>query len=111
METNNLSNHIHKLDKFAVKNSVRSEFLPIVLGIMELLKAQPGYIQSCIIEQPGETGEFNLVTLTEWESNHAFEGARGAVLAMQRESGLNTQELMARLGVRAEMGIYTAVNA
>lgn len=103
--------YIYKLDKFAVPNSARDEFLPKVVEIMELLKAQPGYIQGLIFEQPGPTGEFNLVTFVEWKNKQAAEGARGAVMAMQKTTGFNPQETMARLGIRADMGFYTPINA
>lgn len=111
MESNAMPGRVYKLDKFAVPNSARGEFFPVVISIMELLRAQPGHVQSFILEQPGATGEVNLVTLAEWESKQATDRARSAVVAMQRESGLDPQALMARLGVRAEMGFYEAANA
>ena len=111
MESKTVSGCIVKLDKFVVPNSARDEFLPKVMGIMELLKAQPGYIQGFILEQPGSTGKFNLVTLVEWENKQAAEDARGAVMARQKATGFNPQETMARLGIGADMGFYTPINA
>lgn len=109
MEKKIVSGCMYKLDKFIVPNSARDEFLPKVMGIMELLKAQPGYIQGFILEQPGSTGEFNLVTLVEWENKRAAEGARGEVMAMQKATGFNPQETMARLGISANMGYFTPI--
>ena len=111
MESKTVSGCIVKLDKFVVPNSARDEFLPKVMGIMELLKSQPGYIQGFILEQPGSTGEFNLVTLVEWENKQAAEGARGAVIAMQEGTGVNPQETMAWLVIGADTGLYTPINA
>ncbi len=111
MESNHILGRIYKLDNFAVPSSARSEFLPIVLRIMDLLKAQPGHIQSFILEQQLTASDFNLATLVEWKNKQAAENARNAVVAMQEESGLNPQEMMAKLGIRAEMGFYNPVNA
>lgn len=111
MESKIAPGRIYKLDRFSVPNPARGEFLPKVMAIMQLLKAQPGHIQSFVLEQPGINDEFNLVTLVEWENKQATEGARGAVAAMQKATGFNPQETMARLGIRAEMGFYTPINA
>lgn len=111
MESNTTSGHIYKLDKFVVPDAARDEFLPKVFATMKLLESQPGYIQGFTIEQPSNSGEFNLVTFIEWDSKQATEFARAAVTAMHEASGFNPQEAMARLSVRAEMGFYTASSA
>lgn len=111
MESQNTADRIYKLDKFTIPNSARSEFVPIVVQIMALLKTQAGHIQSFMLEQPGANGDFYLVTLAEWENKQAIENAREVVASMQRAAGLNPAELMTRLGIQAQMDIYSAVHA
>lgn len=101
---------IYKVDKFIIPSTVRNEFFPLILSIMNFLKIQPGHMQSFILEQPSASDESILVTFVEWENKQAIEAARTAVTVMQRESGVNPQEIMVNLGVRAEMGIYHNVN-
>jgi len=111
METSTPSHRIYRLDKFVVPNQVREEFLAKAKSIIELLRVQPGFIQDFLLEQPTPTGDFNLVTLVEWQDARAVENARAAVLAMHKSTGFDPQEMFARLGIKADLGNYRSINA
>jgi len=110
-ETPTTSQRIYRLDKFVVPNQAREEFLAKVKSIIELLKAQPGFIQDFLLEQPTTTGEFNFVTLVEWQNTKAVENARAAVMAMHKSTGFNPQEMFVRLGIKADLGNYKSISA
>jgi len=109
MERNTISNvseHLFRVDKFMVPNDARAEFLERVETTHALLKTQPGFVRQLLLEQSSGPGEFNFVTLVEWENQAAIEEARKAVTAMHKRIGFNPQEMLARLGIRADLANY-----
>jgi hypothetical protein len=101
---------VYRLDKFIVPHNSRQEFLKKVNEIHAVLRTQAGFVQDLLLEQPIDAVAFNLVTLIEWEDAAYIEGARSAVIALNKNTGFNPQETMSRLGIKAEMGTYKAVN-
>jgi heme-degrading monooxygenase HmoA len=110
METLTTSEKIYRLDKFVVPTQAREEFLAKVIKTHELLKQQPGFIQDFLLEQPAASGEFNFVTLVEWQDARSVENARASVMAMHKSIGFNAQEMFARLGIKADLGNYKSLN-
>ncbi|UFP97060.1 antibiotic biosynthesis monooxygenase family protein [Gloeobacter morelensis] len=106
-----MSRRIYRVDKFVVPDAARDEFLAQVRNTHELLKAQPGFIQDFVLEQSAGPGEFNFVTIVEWESAEAIERARAAVVAMHERMRLNPQEMLARLGIKADLANYKRIAA
>lgn len=103
------STKLYRLDRFEVPLAARDEFLARVTETHALLRAQPGFIQDIVIEQPGVAGAFNLATLVEWRDELAVAGARAAVMAMHHRTGFRPDELFARLGVVADLGLYQGI--
>jgi len=97
---------VFRVDKFRVPPPAREEFLEKVRATHELLRAQAGFVQDAILEQSSGPGEFNIVTIVEWESAAAMEPARQAVAEFHKRTSLNPHELFARLGIRADLGNY-----
>ncbi|HWP45863.1 MAG TPA: hypothetical protein VNM22_01765 [Candidatus Limnocylindrales bacterium] len=60
--------HIYRVDKFVVPNSARDEFMARVKATHEVLRKQRGFVQDILLEQFAGPGEFNFVTIVEWES-------------------------------------------
>ena len=60
--------HIFRVDKFVVPRSARDEFLSRVKVTHEVLRRQPGFVRDNLLEQFSGPGEFNIVTIAEWES-------------------------------------------
>lgn len=54
-------------------------------------------------------GAYNVVTIAEWENEAAVQGVRTAIGAFHTAIGLNPEEMMERLGVRADTGLYSVV--
>jgi heme-degrading monooxygenase HmoA len=55
----------YRIDKFAVPEAAREEFLMNVLKTHEVLQAQEGFISHQVLEQVSGPGEFNFVTIAQ----------------------------------------------
>jgi hypothetical protein len=100
---------IHRVDKFSVPRSARSEFLARVESTHVFLRSLPGYVQDSVLEQTEGPARFNFVTIVTWADQEAVESARLLVAARNRESGVNPLQALAMLGVAADIGFYRDV--
>lgn len=103
--------HVYRVDKFIVPPPAREEFLGRVRATHELLRAQPGFVHDSILEQSDGPGAFNFVTLVEWAGPEFLDRAKAAVMAVHRSMNFNPQELLARLGIRADIAHYQRLEA
>jgi hypothetical protein len=101
---------VYRLDKFVVPNKARIEFLEKINEIHSLLRVQPGFIRDYLLEQSLGEHDFNLITFIEWENSSFIEAAKSAVMELNRSKGFNAQEMMARLGIKGEIGTYKSIN-
>jgi heme-degrading monooxygenase HmoA len=97
--------HVYRVDRFVVPNSIRAEFLDKVWQTHEVLRVQPGFLQDMLLEQHAD-GEHRIVTVVEWENESAVASAKINVKAMQRKMNFNPQEFLAQNDIRAEIGNY-----
>jgi len=102
---------VYRVDKFVVPDPARDEFISQVSKTHELLRTLPGFLQDLVLEQSSGPGEFNFVTVVEWDSVEPIENARAAVMAMHKESNFNPQEMFVRLGIKADVGNYGRIHA
>ena len=105
------SERIYRVDKFVVPDRARDEFLTKVRNTHELLRTLPGFLQDSVLEQSSGPGEFNFVTIVEWESMESIENAKAAVMAMHTRTNINPQEMFARLGIKADLANYRQIDA
>ncbi|ARQ11062.1 antibiotic biosynthesis monooxygenase protein [Rhizobium etli] len=101
----------YRVDKFVVPAAAREEFLVKVMMTHKLLEAQEGFIEHRVLEQVAGPGEFNFVTIAEWENTEVVERARAAVAAAHKAANFDPQEMFARLGIRADIAGYKPVAA
>jgi|SRR5580692_4012199 hypothetical protein len=104
-----MDSKVFRVDKFAVPRDARGEFLEKVHATHALLQTQAGFVQDAILEQTAGPAEFNFVTIVEWESAAAIEPARQAVTALHQRMNFDPREMLARLGIRADLGNYKRV--
>ena len=101
-----LSKRFYRVDKFVVPEAARKEFLARVFQTHAVLRRQPGFVSDLLLELTSGPGEFNFVTVAEWESEDFVAGARAAVQAMHRSQNFDPQELFQRLGIEPDLGNY-----
>lgn len=106
---NQPQSNIYRVDKFVVPAEARDEFLEKVHQTHELLRTLPGFQQDFLLEKSAGNGEFNIVTIAEWDNNHSVEQAGVAVRKMHAETGFNPQELFARLGIKIDRANYERI--
>ena len=101
---------VFKIDRFVVPAAARDEFLARTRSIRDFLDAQDGCLQNMVLEQPGVADTFNVITVVEWRDADAFAKARAAAAARYALTGFKPQELIDRLGIKAEMANYGLVS-
>jgi hypothetical protein len=99
-----------RIDSFSVPETARGEFQEAMHRSLNFLKTLPGYRGHLTFEKTGGPGAFNVATMAVWESKEAVDSAAVTVRAYYQSIGFDAGELMARLGIRAELGYFQAVD-
>jgi len=94
------------IDKFIVPEESRTAFLETSRKIQSVLKTLPGFIEGFVYERREGAGHHDIMTTAVWETEDAYSNAKKAMAVKLQEHGLNPQEIMRRLNVQAERGVY-----
>ncbi|QCI68902.1 antibiotic biosynthesis monooxygenase [Phreatobacter stygius] len=97
---------LYRVDKFAVPAPARAEFLARVNATHAFLRRQDGFVQDYILEQRSGPGEFNFVTFVEWADASMVAPVAAAVAEFHKTLGFDRQEMIARLGIKADIANY-----
>ena len=97
-----MSGAICRVNKFAVPDAAREEFLMNVLNTHNILQVQDGFVSHTVLE---------LVTIAQWESADVFERVKAAVFAAHWARNFDPQELFKRLDIRADIANYKPIGA
>ncbi|WP_192365805.1 antibiotic biosynthesis monooxygenase [Mesorhizobium mediterraneum] len=100
---------VFRVDKFVVPANAREEIVAKVRMTHELLRQQQGFVQDFLLEQFSGPGEFNLVTIVEWQSQAAVDKVVPIVKAAHERIAFNPKETIARLGVKADIANYQRI--
>ncbi|MEE3852216.1 antibiotic biosynthesis monooxygenase [Gordonia sp. LSe1-13] len=103
-----MTDHLHRIDKFAVPERSRDEFLRQVHHTHAILGAQPGILRNDVLTLIGGDSTFNVVTVVSWESADALRNAGRAVAADVADTGFDRDTFLERLGVTGDFGTYAA---
>lgn len=108
--TINQSKRIYRVDKYVVPPQALAEFMDKTRKTHDLLRVLPGFVQDLVLEQAAGPGEFNFVTIVEWESLESIEKAKVAEMAMHRKMRFNPRKTFARLGIKADLANYQCID-
>ncbi len=97
-----------RIDSFSVPDAARAEFEAAMRRNMEFIKTLPGFLGHVAFEKTGGPTTFNVVTIAVWESREALEKAGEEVRAYYRRVGFDMPAMLARWGVKAELGNFNA---
>lgn len=100
---------VYRVDKFIVPDQGREEFVDKVRSTHRLLRTLPDFMQDFVLEQSAGPGEFNFVTIVEWEGSEFIENARAAVMALHQEMNFSPQDTFTRLGIKADLANYNHI--
>ena len=67
-------------------------------------------LQNVVLEQPGDRDTSNVITVIKWRDADAFAKARAEAAARYAAEGFKPQELIERLGIKAEIANYGLVS-
>lgn len=99
------------IDKFLVPPSAIAAFKKRTDINRHFIKTLPGFIEDAAYEYTDDNGNLICVTVAQWESKEALAKAKEKVQALYKEQGFNPAEMFNRLGIVADRGTYTAVDA
>ncbi len=97
---------IYRIDRFELPETARDELLTAVLHTHALLRRQPGFERDLLVEEPLPDGRLHVLTLAAWRDEEAVASARSVIAADRATTGFDPAELIARLGVTAQFGVY-----
>jgi hypothetical protein len=98
---------VFRVDKFIVPADALPTFMDQVRRTQRALDALAGCQQNLVLTQTAGPGEFNVVTLVEWADAQALAAAKAVMQQKYAEEGFDATAFMQRLGVRADMGLYS----
>jgi hypothetical protein len=105
------SSPLYRVDRFIVPANGRDEFLARVHDTHAVLRQQGGFLQDMILEQQSGPGAFNIVTVVEWANAEVVGRVSEAVAKRHAEIGFDRREMIARLGITADIASYARVPA
>ena len=94
------------VDQFVVPQPSLQEFLKQVHFSASIVRTRPGFVEGFVHERITGEGRVNVVTTAVWASESAMNDARKSVAEEFSKVGFNPPEIMTRLGVQMERGIY-----
>lgn len=97
---------IHRIDKFVVPPEAVPAFVAQMQHIQQTLRGLPGCLRQMVLTQSSGPGEFNVITLVEWESTEAVSRAQEIVQRQFAAEGFNPSEFVREQGIRADLGFY-----
>lgn len=97
---------VFRVDKFVVPAGALATFVEQMQHIQRLLRTQPGCVRATVLKQTGGSGEFNVLTLVEWESDAAVAAAQEAVQQKFAQEGFDPKAFAQGLGARSDLGFY-----
>lgn len=94
------------LDKFMVPEESKAAFLAAVRKSSAFLRTLPGFVEGFVYESTDGASRHNVVTTAVWKNDEAFQNAKKSAVEEFERIGFNPPEIMRKLKVEIERGIY-----
>ena len=94
------------LDKFMVPEESKAAFLTEVRKSSAFLWTLPGFVEGFVYESTDGGSRPNVVTTAVWKNDEACENARKRAAEEFQRIGFKPPEIMRKLKVEMERGIY-----
>jgi hypothetical protein len=102
----NSSNPAIFIDKFIVPAAAEDEFLNRMQINRDLIKTLPGFVEDNVYHHHDQDGNLICITVAVWEDKAAVDSARVIVQSEYKRSGFDLKEMMDRLKIKMERGMY-----
>jgi heme-degrading monooxygenase HmoA len=97
-----------RIDNFSVPDAARAEFEAASRRNRAFIHTLPGFLGHVVFEKRGGPTTFNIATIAVWENKEAMDRAGLAVRAYYQKIGFDMGSTLARWGVKAEIGTFSA---
>ena len=94
------------LDKFMVPEESKAAFLAEIRKRSAFLRTLPGFVEGFVYESTDGASRHNVVTTAVWKNDDAFQNAKKTAAEEFERIGFNPPEIMRKLKVEIERGIY-----
>src|SRR5579859_5104861 len=94
------------IDRFIVPKNARREFIERMSFNRNFIKDLQGFIEDNVYERTDEHGDIICVTVAIWKNEDAIRRAKEAVQAEYQKQGFNLQEMLKRLNIVIDRGVY-----
>ena len=95
-----------RIDKFIVPEAARQAFIDVVDDTDAVMRGQPGFVRHDLLEQVGGPGEFNFVTVAEWESDAVVPAVAAAIARRHAIRCFDRNAFFAQHGITADIATY-----
>lgn len=94
------------IDKFFVPAGAIQEFTERMNINRNFIKTLPGFMGDSAYERIDEQGNLVIITIANWENEEGIKNAKELVQAEYKRQGFNLAEMMERLNITMDRGIY-----
>jgi heme-degrading monooxygenase HmoA len=95
------------IDKFIVPEESKAAFLAEVRKSSGFLRTLPGFVEGFVYESTDGGSRHNVVTTAVWKNEEAFQNAKKSAAEGFQKIGFNPPEIMRKLKVEIERGVYS----
>ena len=95
-----------RIDKFVVPEESKAQFFAEVKKSSAFLRTLTGFVEGFVYENTDGGSRHNVVTTAVWKDEAAFQNAKKQAAEEFQRIGFNPPEIMKRLKVEIERGVY-----
>jgi heme-degrading monooxygenase HmoA len=95
------------IDKFFVPAKAKQEFLNRMNINRSFIKTLNGFTEDAAYERTDEDGNLICITIAVWENEDVLKKAKEAVREEYKKQGFNMPEMLERLHITIDRGLYT----
>jgi len=95
------------IDKFLVPAKAKQEFLDRMNINRTFIKTLNGFTEDAAYERTDEDGNLICITIAVWENEDVLKKAKDAVQEEYKKQGFNMPEMLERLHITIDRGLYT----
>ena len=97
------------IDRFIVPQNAKQEFVERMNINRNFIKGLAGFVEDNAYERMDEQGNLIVVTVAIWQNEEAIKKAKEAVQAEYKRLNFNMPEMLKRLNITIDRGIYKRV--
>ena len=97
------------IDRFFVPQNSKQEFVERMNINRNFIKGLAGFIEDNVYERTDEQGNFIVVTVAVWQNEESIKKAKEAVQAEYKRTDFNMPEMLKRLDITIDRGVYARV--